>query len=206
MKIILFGATGRVGKAVAEKCLAAGHQVTALVRDKTRMSLDHEHLTLVEGDVCNPESLQQLRTRDCEVVINVIGADPLKPSTLFTDTTRAIIALLSERKSKRYLAITGTAQMEKTRWGKFTIAILKKSPVGHGVRDHQNAFNVLTHSHLDWTLVGCPYIKDGTEKGHYRTSTVFPGGFKTIHPPDVANEIFLQLNQARTQEIMGVWY
>ncbi len=170
------------------------------------MPFEHEHLAFVEGDIYSEASLSALSKQDFGVVVNVIGADPLKPSTLFTDTTKAIIALQSKKSFERYFAITGTAQMEKTRFGKLSAAILKRTPVRHGVKDHQDAYEPVTRSNLSWTLVGCPYIRDGEEQGRYKTARVFPGGFKTVHPPDVASEIVKQMGEENEDEIIGVWY
>ena len=38
MKIALIGSTGKIGSRILNEALARGHQVTAIVRDATRMS------------------------------------------------------------------------------------------------------------------------------------------------------------------------
>jgi putative NADH-flavin reductase len=206
MQILLFGATGRVGQGITQQLLAQHHSITLFVRNKNKIATVDPHLTLVEGDVYNRESLLPLTTTSYDAIINVVGADPLKPSTLFTDATRTIIDLFQESQSKRYFAITGTAQMPKTTWGTLTTEILKRTPVGHAIADHQAAYALIRQSKLEWTLIGCPYIKDGPTKSHYQTAAVFPGGFKTIHPGDVADAIVQQLHQSNLNHIIGVWY
>ncbi|WP_157880486.1 NAD(P)H-binding protein, partial [Streptomyces katrae] len=45
MKITVFGATGGVGREVVRQGLAAGHEVTAVVRDPARLDVPaHERL------------------------------------------------------------------------------------------------------------------------------------------------------------------
>ncbi|WP_257873112.1 NAD(P)-dependent oxidoreductase [Hymenobacter sp. J193] len=51
MKIALIGATGFVGSKLLTEALNRGHQVTALVRDPTRLTTRHANLTVVTGDV-----------------------------------------------------------------------------------------------------------------------------------------------------------
>ncbi|MCB0237620.1 MAG: NAD(P)H-binding protein, partial [Anaerolineae bacterium] len=51
MQIAVFGATGGTGQQVVQQALAAGHSVTALVRDPSRLAAQDERLTVVEGDV-----------------------------------------------------------------------------------------------------------------------------------------------------------
>jgi putative NADH-flavin reductase len=206
MKILLFGATGRVGNSIALKALEKGYQIVAFVRNKNKVTINNPHLTLVEGDIYDKDALDKLKQVDFDLLINVIGADPLKPSTIFSDTTRLILELLSAKPGKRYLAITGIAQMDKTFFGRIVIGILKITPVKNAITDHQNAFEQVSASPIHWTLIGCPYIKDGIEKGFFKTDSKFRGGFKTIHPGDVATAIVQQIDKTDDHKIIGIWY
>ncbi|MBC7740488.1 MAG: NAD(P)H-binding protein [Candidatus Saccharibacteria bacterium] len=49
MKVIVFGATGGTGRAVTKRALAAGHSVTAFVRDTGKMS-PAPGLRIIQGD------------------------------------------------------------------------------------------------------------------------------------------------------------
>lgn len=53
MKIVVFGATGIVGKAVVNEALKKGHEVTVLTRDVRKVTTRHEHLHVVEGNVAD---------------------------------------------------------------------------------------------------------------------------------------------------------
>ena len=54
MKTLIIGATGQIGKMTTEKMLASGHDVVALVRDKSKLTaLESNHLTIVEQDLEN---------------------------------------------------------------------------------------------------------------------------------------------------------
>ena len=206
MKILLFGATGRVGNAILNKALAKGYTVIAFVRNKNKIADKNDNLQVVEGDIHDGDALSNLTQLDFDILINVIGADPLKPSTIFTDATKLAIALLQQKTGKRYIAITGIAQMEKSFFGKIAIAILQLTPVKNAITDHQTAFNLLKNTSINWLLVGCPYIKDGQEKGIFKTGNTFTGGFKTIHPGDVATAIVQQIGSTENRKITGIWY
>lgn len=206
MKILLFGATGRVGKSIVTKSLKKGHQVIAFIRNKSKLTIQDQNLSIQEGDIYDNDVIKKLEPIDFDVIINAIGADPLKPSTIFSDTTKLILSFLSGESNKRYIAITGIAQMDKTLFGKITIEILKLTPVKNAIADHQNAYNQVSQSNINWTLIGCPYIKDGSEKGNFQTSSRFSGGFKTIHPDDVASAIVEEIDKEDFQKIVGIWY
>jgi hypothetical protein len=137
-----------------------------------------------------------------------VGADPLKPSTVVTDSARAIVAAARKIGIRRYLGITGTAQMpNQTFLGRLSIGILRLTPVRHAARDHDGAFEAVRNSGLEWTLAACPYIKDGETRGVYQTSTTFPGGFLIIHPGDVAHFLVGVLQDRKHPNgAVGIWY
>ena len=51
MKIVVFGASGRMGIKVVEQALEAGHTVIAFLRTSSKIVLQHPMLTLFQGDV-----------------------------------------------------------------------------------------------------------------------------------------------------------
>jgi putative NADH-flavin reductase len=53
MRLVIFGTTGSTGRRVVERAIAEGHEVTAFVRDPSRMSARHERLNVV-GDAFDP--------------------------------------------------------------------------------------------------------------------------------------------------------
>ena len=196
MNILLLGATGRVGEAILKIILDKGLNLTILVRDKRKIKLQNAQLSIVEGDVYDFHILRKLAEDNFDIVINVVGANPLKYSSLVADTAKSICKI----------AITGIAQMKKTFLGKISIGLLKLTPVKHAINDHQNAYNAIIKSDLNYSLIACPYIVDGETKGIFKKKPVFTGGFKTIHPGDVAIAITDELYTNNTRTITGIWY
>ena len=182
--------------------------MTVLVREASRLSVEGPALTTVVGNVTDSGSLKAAFQRErWDAVVNVVGADPLKPSTLVTDTARQLVPLAEASGITRYLAITGTAEMPKTLPGMISSAFLRLTPVGNAVRDHDGAFATVKASGLDWALIGCPWIKDGPATGRYQKSEVFPGGMKTIHPGDVAAALYSEISNPKLhRQILGIWY
>ena len=113
MKLLIFGATGRTGASAAEYALAAGHQVTAFVRSKARVQLSNPALALFEGDIYDQASVTATMEGGFDAIINTVGADPFKPSTVVTDSARSVLAGMKHTGLTRYLGITGIAEMPK---------------------------------------------------------------------------------------------
>src|SRR5690606_36309973 len=59
MNIIVFGATGTVGKEIVKQALEKGYDVTAFLRNPGKMTfLNHPNLRVYTGDVTNAEEVK----------------------------------------------------------------------------------------------------------------------------------------------------
>lgn len=70
-KIALFGANGTIGSRVLREALDRGHQVTAVVRDPSKLS-EAPGLTVVTGDVLDPKSVAAVAEGQ-DVVVSAVG-------------------------------------------------------------------------------------------------------------------------------------
>lgn len=57
MKLIIFGATGSVGRHLVLQALEQNHQVTAFARNPQALEISHPRLTLYAGDVYQPDAV-----------------------------------------------------------------------------------------------------------------------------------------------------
>src|SRR5690348_17007631 len=83
MKLLVFGANGGVGRQVVEQSLQAGNTVRAVVRNPTRLSLNHPNLEIVRGDVLNLASIEKYFAGQ-DAVVSAIGENTLKQTTLYS--------------------------------------------------------------------------------------------------------------------------
>ena len=59
MKLAVFGATGRTGRQLVEQALQAGHEVVALVRTPSRLTIQNPKLTVIQGHAMNPADVDK---------------------------------------------------------------------------------------------------------------------------------------------------
>ena len=72
MKIVIFGATGIVGKAVVNEALSKGYDVSVLTRDAKKVSIKHRCLHVYEGNVMDRNTVHNiLNSKDA--VIQTLG-------------------------------------------------------------------------------------------------------------------------------------
>jgi putative NADH-flavin reductase len=208
MKVLLFGATGRVGSFALEYALAKGHAVTAVVRDPAKLRQSHSLLRKLAGDIYQPEALLQAIDPGFEVVLSCVGGNVMRPSTVVADSARLIVELMRQRAIPRLLAVSGVAAIPEQTWSaKAGAALMRLSPIRHGVIDHDNAYAIIASSGLDYTLAGCPHIKDGPRSGSYIVHTGrYAGGYHSVSPPDVADFLVTELTESRyPRQIVGIW-
>ena len=51
MKVAIIGAGGNIGSAIRDEALSRGHQVTAIGRDPSKITVQNDNLTVVKGDI-----------------------------------------------------------------------------------------------------------------------------------------------------------
>ncbi|MFJ6795897.1 NAD(P)-dependent oxidoreductase [Streptomyces sp. NPDC091268] len=110
MKITVFGATGGVGREVVRQALAAGHDVTAVVRDPARLGVAaHDALEVaVVADLTDVEALVPLLAgRDA--VVSALGAGTnkqAKRSPITGPAVRAVLAAMDRAGVSRLAAVS----------------------------------------------------------------------------------------------------
>lgn len=114
MKILVTGATGQLGSAVARALVARGDEVRCLVRDPQRArGLEVE---LVGGDVCQPETLAPAM-KGIEAVAHVAGVVSYNPAELAkmrqvnVEGTRAILDAAALAGVRRVLLTSSIATL-----------------------------------------------------------------------------------------------
>ena len=114
MKIVLFGATGNVGRRVAAEALSRGHEVVGVVRDPANVAAFDSRVRLVKGDATKADSVTEL-VQGIDAVVSAISPRPnarglAAPSLV--ENARAIIAGLRRAGVKRVLFVGGAGSLE----------------------------------------------------------------------------------------------
>lgn len=73
LKILVYGATGKVGTHVVDEALQRGHVVTAVSRDPSRILRRHPNLSAVAGNLLDDESIAELAAGQDVIIVSVRG-------------------------------------------------------------------------------------------------------------------------------------
>ena len=89
MKLAIFGATGATGTSLTGQALAAGHEVTAVVRDPARLAVPAQpKLRILSADVMDPASIVPA-VAGADAVISAVGPRGTGPTTVIQDSVRS---------------------------------------------------------------------------------------------------------------------
>lgn len=194
--ISLFGATGKTGRRVLDRALAAGYQVRALVRDPARLQVDSPELTVVTGDVLDPTSVAET-IAGSDVVISLFGQVKGAPKTLQTDGTRLIVQAMKQQGLQRIITLSGGGLRaeghDQPKAPDVVIRFLLKTLSGHVLADAEGHLEVLRSSGLDWTGVRGPRLTERPGTGSYRVGWVGVGTGTQISRDDLADFILTQV-------------
>lgn len=72
MNLLVFGATGGTGRALVRQALDHGHAVTAFARDPNKVTIRHEKLSIVQGDILNYNSVEAA-VKGHDAVVSALG-------------------------------------------------------------------------------------------------------------------------------------
>lgn len=172
MKIAVIGATGGVGTHVVRQGLSAGHQVTAVVRNPSRLAVDAQPgLDVVTADVMDPDELGQLLSgRDA--VISALGPPTAAPTTVVRDGARSTITAMHASGVRRLLIVSAAAMHTHgdDPFTRFVVKPVLGRILRHPFADMRAAEALIRESALDWTIVAPPRLTDGPATGKVRSS------------------------------------
>ncbi len=193
MNILVLGANGRTGRLVVEQALAAGHTVTAFVRDPSKLQLTNERLSIANGDARDIDSLLAALEGQ-RAVINTIGGVERK---LIATTTLAIAGAMRKRGVSRIVAMStfiATPNFKPTG----TMRLFPWLARGMAKDDVAGA-KLLEASGLDWTIVYATLLKNKPKAGYRRVEADEKvTGRNQINRADVAECLLAALDDRST--------
>ncbi|MFD3481662.1 NAD(P)-dependent oxidoreductase [Streptomyces sp. NPDC058665] len=211
MRLTVFGATGGVGREIVRQALAAGHRVTAVVRDPARLEVTGDRLDVVTAaSFDDPESLRAaVAGRDA--VLSGVGPRGRKDAGIAAPVTRSILRAMDAEGVRRLLVVSaapvGEVPPDEPLLGKVALGVVKVvlRPV---YDDLARMEEELARSGTDWTAVRPPQLLNKPVTGVYRAVVgANPRGGNKIGRPDLAHAMLAMIDDPATvKRPVGVAY
>jgi putative NADH-flavin reductase len=223
MNLVIFGATGGIGRQVLEQAIIAGHDVTAVVRDPKKLS-SMKAVRVVSADLAtvSPDALATA-INGADAVISGLGPRSATDTGIASSGTRAIVQAMRTADVRRIVTVSaapvstvpspGRPKPPKHDPGDQFLMRYLLSPIIKAVfrkpyADLAIMEDVLRESDLDWTVVRPPRLSDTALTGKYRTAIGqnLAGGM-IISRADVAHLMLATLERSETiKRTVGIAY
>jgi putative NADH-flavin reductase len=190
MKLTIFAATGRIGRHVLEQAGAAGHDVTAVVRNPARLAGADADVRVVTADLADPDP-EALKTalhsavEGADAVLSGLGPRSQSEAGITAPGTRAIVDAMKATDVRRIVVVSAAplstvpspARPNPPRHDpgegfvtRYLLTPMIKTVLRKHYADLALMEDILLDSGLDWTVVRPPKLTDKPLTGTYRTA------------------------------------
>jgi putative NADH-flavin reductase len=220
MRLTIVAATGGIGRQVLKQAVAAGHDVTAVVRSPEKLSGEPVRVVTADLAAADPAVLVSA-VEGADAVLSGLGARSSAEAGVAWRGTQAIVQAMRATGVRRIVVVSaapigtvpspghpkppkhdpGDGFFMRHLFGPLVTAALRKH-----YADLARMEDVLRDSGLDWTVVRPPRLTDKPLTGTYRTAygQNLRGGF-LVSRADVAHLMLRVLEQPETlKQTIGV--
>jgi putative NADH-flavin reductase len=219
LRLAVFAASGGIGRQILRQAVAAGHDVTAVVRNPKSIAAD---VPVVAADLSttSPAELEGA-IRGVDAVLSGLGARSAADLGVAWKGTQAIVQAMKATGVHRLVVVSaaplGTVPSPRRPhppkydpgdgfWMRHLFSRIARTAFRRHYEDLARMEDVVRDSGLDWTIVRPPQLTDKPLTGVYRTALGrnVRGGFR-VSRADVAHLMLRVLDQPRAiGQIIGV--
>ncbi|MER6852519.1 NAD(P)H-binding protein [Streptomyces flaveolus] len=185
MRIAILGATGGTGYETVAQTLAAGHTITALVRDGAALRPDGDRLEVIVGDALDAGCVDAV-VKDQDAVFMSLGLSASGSAsevvTVCTVGAQHVLAAMDRHGVRRLVAMS-THGVNDSNDGSPYVRSLWRS-MGERLKDKETMETVIRASTVDWTIIRAPRISEQPPRGDYQV-----GERLRIEPEDSVSRV-----------------
>jgi putative NADH-flavin reductase len=198
MHLALFGASGRTGQLLAERALAQGHTLSALVRKPASYPYA-KRVRVIEGDAFTLNAIAETLA-GADAVLSALGARSLGKEDVLERAVPLIVQAMEDARLKRIVVLGSAGALDSAldyqpayrRW--IVENIVYNTLLKWPVASQRAQIQALAASDLDWTMVMPPMLTNGPARGSYRVDgNALPRNGSSISRADVADFMLQQL-------------
>ncbi|RNL82188.1 NAD(P)-dependent oxidoreductase [Halostreptopolyspora alba] len=212
MRITIVAATGGIGRHLLDQAVAAGHDVTAAVRDPGRLTHEVRGVAVDLADP-DPEALRSA-VADSDAVLSGLGPRSGSEAGIVSRGTRAIVRAMRDTDVARLVVVSAAPVGTVPSPGRpnppardpgdgvimrHVLAPVLKTVLRRHYTDLATMEDILRDSELEWTSARPPRLTDKPLTGTYRTAYErnIPGGH-SVPRADVAHFMLGAIDRPET--------
>jgi putative NADH-flavin reductase len=168
MNLAIFGATGGTGRQLVEQALEEGHTVTVLVRNPAAFPIQHERLSLVQGDVRDRARVETVVAGQ-DAILSALGTNQRGPVSICTDGVERMLTAMNPSQVRRLLVVSAYGVAESHHRNLYNLLVW--TSMKEKMLDKERMEKLLEHSDIQWALIRPPALTNGPRTQHYHTGT-----------------------------------
>lgn len=170
--LLIIGASGGIGRLAVGTALRAGHLVRGLSRSAGRIDEADPHFEPFPADATDAAAVARA-LEGIDAVILAVGLKPglrrtFLPVSLFSDSTRAVVAAMEAAGVRRLVAVTGFGAGNSQAAMSLPERLAHRLALGRAYDDKTRQEAMIRDSALDWLIVRPTILTNGRGGGGYR--------------------------------------
>ena len=166
MKLLVIGAAGKTGGEVVKQALAAGHEVTAFVRQADDFDVDN--VRVIEGDATDGAEIEKAIIGQDAVIDTIGGATPYKETTLESSAASAIINAMKRNGVRRLVVTSMLGEGESKANASIYERLLLATFLRGADKDKAAMESAVKASDLDWVILRPAILSDDAATGNVK--------------------------------------
>ncbi|MFB7216338.1 NAD(P)-dependent oxidoreductase [Streptomyces sp. NPDC056255] len=194
MQLTVLGATGPTGQQVLQQALAAGHHVTALIREPARLpQREDARVTVVTGDATSAADVEKA-ARGSQALVSALGPGKDFKSTLATRTAAPVMEAMAATGVRRLVWLSALGSGATAQRQSRVQAGASKLLMGKLMADKGTADDRIARSDLGWTVVLPVMLGNGPGSG--------AGGYEVLPLDGTTGRIGGKISRADVADFM----
>ena len=168
-RVLIIGATGGTGRQLVTQALERGYAVTALVRDPSRLRVDHPQLSVIRGDVLDYASVEAA-VRGQDAVCSALGHKRFfHPTRILSEGTRNLLRAMEAHGVPRFVCETSLGIGDSAgRMGLYYTLFVIPVILPFYFWDKTRQERITAGSNVEWIIVRPGVLNDGDKRGRFR--------------------------------------
>jgi putative NADH-flavin reductase len=195
-RVLIVGATGGTGRQLMAQALERGCEVTALVRDPSKLGIEHPRLRVLRGDVLDAASVEAAMPGQ-EAVLSALGHKRyLGPTRILSQGTANLLRAMEAHGVRRFVCETSLGIGNSAgRMGLYYTFLVVPVVLPFYFWDKARQERRIAASSVDWVIVRPGTLTNGEKRGAYRHGRDVGSFLRTVRisRADVADFMLNQL-------------
>jgi putative NADH-flavin reductase len=192
MRLLVIGATGGTGRELVRQGLERGHQIAAFVRRPSNLRVQHERLSIHQGDVLDYAAVEATVAGQDAVLCALGHKRWFHPTRILSAGTRNVVRAMEAGGVRRLVCETSLGIGDSAgRMGLYYTLFVIPLMLPFYYWDKHRQEQVIRASRLDWVIVRPGVLTLGRKRGVYR------------HGPDVGHWLWtVRISRADVADFM----